>query len=62
MTSDLEKLRVDALEQISTYLPELTATEIVITEDNRETNIQITVDNTLYELVFDKTTKTIKDL
>lgn len=64
-TSDeLEALRTDITEQVSTYLPDLIATDITVTEDttNRIIDIQITVDSITYSFTFDKTTKTLSDL
>lgn len=61
-TEELEKLRTDILEQMSTYLPDIAATDVQVSEDEKEVVIDITVDDTLYELIFDKTTKTLKDL
>lgn len=60
---ELEKLRSDILEQMGQYLPEIAATDVqVLSTNDKEVIIDITVDGTLYELIFDKSTKTIKDL
>jgi hypothetical protein len=59
---DLEKLRNDISEQVTTYLPDLAATDIRVSEDSRVICIYITVDNILYTIKFDKITKTLMDL
>lgn len=61
-TTDIEELRSDISDQIATYLPKLLPVDVVVTETDMVTTIKITVDGTLYEIVFDKKTKTISDL
>ena len=61
-SEDLEQLKADMEEQMTTYLPELIATEIAISESDKEVKIAIVVDDVVYSLTFDKETKTLDSL
>jgi hypothetical protein len=61
-SDDLDTLKNSISDQISTYLPELTSVSVSVTEADNDINIEITVDVTVYDLVFNKTTKTLSSL
>lgn len=61
-TTDIEILKVDIENQIATYLPQFIPVDVVVSQNDQITTIKITVDSVLYELIFDKNTKTFQDL
>lgn len=61
-SDDLEQLKNDIEEQISTYLPELIATEVSVSESDKAINIAIVIDDIVYRLTFNKETKTLASL
>jgi hypothetical protein len=61
-SDDLEQLKEDIDDQITTYLPELIATEISVTESEKIVYIAIVVDDVVYSLTFNKETKTLDSL
>jgi len=61
-SEDLEQLKADIEEQMTTYLPELIATEVAISESDKAVKIAIVVDEIVYNLTFDKETKTLDSL
>ena len=61
-TSDLHKLQKDISEQISKYLPELVMNEINLSEGEKLVYINITVNNMLFSISFDKNTYAVSDV
>ena len=61
-SEDLEQLKADIEDQTATYLPELIATEVEVSESDKRLKIAIVVDNVVYSLTFDKETKTLASL
>ena len=61
-TTDIEILKTDIENQIATYLPQLIPVDVLVTQTDQVTTIRITVNGVLYELIFDKITKTFQDL
>jgi hypothetical protein len=62
LTDNLNQLESDISDQIDTYLPELEATEVNVTEQNRIINISITVDEVVYNLTYNKDTNSLDSL
>lgn len=65
--SELSMLQHEIQNQIETYLPEFLATEVIVQmrkgeKDGPKVVIQITVDGTTYELVYNISTNTIEGL
>ena len=58
----LEELKQDYQNQIQTYLPTLVAAKVDIVESDLTLKFYITVDQTIYTLILDKTTKTLSSL
>ena len=62
-TTEINSLKLDMEDQINTYLPQFTLTEVELSiVDNDELNVRITIDNTIYSLVTDKDTLRLSDL
>lgn len=62
-TTEINSLKLDIEDQINTYLPQFTLTEVELSiVDNNELNVRITIDNTIYSLVTDKDTLRLSDL
>jgi len=57
--SDMETAYKD---QIETYLPELSATEVSMVLNDKILNIYVTVDKTVYSLAFDTENNTLESL
>lgn len=65
--SELSMLQHEIQNQIETYLPEFLATEVIVQmrkgeKDGPKVVIQITIDGTTYELVYNISTNTIEGL
>lgn len=61
-SSELENLKNSISDQINTYLPELKSVAVDTTESDGVINIAITIDDVVYDLVFNKSTKTLSSL
>ena len=61
-SSELENLKNSISDQINTYLPELKSVTVDTTESDGVINIAITIDDVVYDLVFNKSTKTLSSL
>lgn len=59
---DLEKLKVDITNQVIIYLPELIPVTVEVGDDGVNIIIQITSNGTLYELTFNKETRSLSDI
>lgn len=58
----LEQLKADIEDQMTTYLPDLIATEIRLSQTDKVINIGIVVDDVAYTLIFNTETKTLDSL
>lgn len=61
-SSELSSLQTRIDDQINTYLPELDCVSVVVTESDGSINIAITIDDVVYSLVFNQSTKTLSSL
>lgn len=61
-SSELENLKNSISDQINTYLPELKSVTVDTTESDGVITIAIAIDDVVYDLVFNKSTKTLSSL
>jgi hypothetical protein len=61
-SDDLEQLKSDYEDQIATYLPELIAAEVSVSESDKTIRISIVIDDVVYRLTFNKETTTLESL
>jgi hypothetical protein len=61
-TISIDTLKQEVSDQLSKYLPELVATEVIITEEERTLIIIISANGTTYKVNFNKDTYALQDL